>query len=97
MREIGTPVYLAHVLDELAAVAAFRGDAVTAAQLQGAVDHILEERGGTLSPDSTDLRAKARAAVQDRLDREAFDAAYAAGARRSLDQALDDALERIGA
>jgi predicted ATPase/class 3 adenylate cyclase len=92
-RELGAPVYLAHALDELGTVAALRGHAATAARLLGAVDRVLAETGGMLAPDTQELHLLALAAIRERLDESSFEAAQAEGGSKTLDEAVDDALE----
>ena len=92
-RELGTPLYVAHALDELAVVAALNQHAVTAARLLGAVDRILAETGGALAPDTQALEALARAAIRERLNESEFEAAHADGGAKTMDAAVDYALE----
>jgi tetratricopeptide (TPR) repeat protein len=92
-RELGTPLYVAHALDELAVVAALNQDSINAARLLGAVDRILSETGGALAPDTQALQARAVAAIRERLDESEFEAARAEGRAKTLDAAVDCALE----
>jgi predicted ATPase/class 3 adenylate cyclase len=96
-RELRTPVYAAHALDELAVVAALNEQAVTATRLLGAVDRILAETGGALAPDTQELQARALAAIRERLDESAFELAHAEGGEKTLDEAIEYALESVDA
>jgi predicted ATPase len=92
LRELGSRYYATHVLDELAAVLAFSGDATSAAEVMGAVDALLGDTGGSLSPDSKQLRERTLASVRAVLDPEAFDAAHRLGSSRGLETAIDHVL-----
>jgi predicted ATPase/class 3 adenylate cyclase len=92
-RDVRSPVYIAHALDELAVVAALNGHVDTAARLLGAVDRILAETGGTLAPDTLALQARALAAIHHRLDERALEAARSEGGEKTLDEAVEFALE----
>jgi hypothetical protein len=92
-RDLQTPVYIAHALDELAVVAAFTEHGITAARLLGAVDRILAETGGTLAPDTQELHMRALAAIRERLDESEFQRAHAEGAEKDVDAAVTFALD----
>jgi predicted ATPase/class 3 adenylate cyclase len=92
-RELHTPVYVAHALAEMAVVSALTGQVATAARLMGAVDRILADTGGELAPDTRALQERGFAAIRERLDESAFATAHAEGGERTVDEAVELALE----
>ena len=86
---------LAHFLDALAAVAAFRDEAERSATLLGTAEALLEEVGARVhnyyAPDPS-LRERAVAEARAGLGAEAFEEAWGRGRRMSFDRAVEYAL-----
>jgi hypothetical protein len=89
-------VYVASVIDEIAAVVAFQGDAATATRLMGVTDALLRETGGTLSPDALELRTRMTHAVREQLAEVEYKRAQMDGSRtRTLDEAVEYAIATL--
>jgi predicted ATPase len=92
LRELDSPLYVAHVMAELAAVSMLRGEAIIAAEHLGAVDRLLEQTGGNLSPDAEVLRTSTEQMARAALGAEALDAAMSRGGHRESQPAIEHAL-----
>jgi non-specific serine/threonine protein kinase len=93
---LASPVYVASVIDEIAAVLAFQGNAVTATRLLGVTDALLRETGGTLSPDALELRTRLIHVVREQLAEVEYKRAQMDGSRtRTLDEAVEYALAAL--
>ena len=92
-REIGDKMFIVYDLLGLAGVAAEPGeDMRRAAQLAGAAEALRAAIGLTVEPFERGIYERAVAAAQAALGEEAFAAAFAAGQRMTLDEAVAYAL-----
>jgi predicted ATPase len=82
------------VVEDLARIAADRGESERAARLLGAVANLREEAGARALP--FEREALDRIAASARAGAAAFEAAFRAGQALSLDQALDQAEAMVG-
>ena len=88
-REIGDKVFIVYDLIGLAGVAAESGeDMRRAAQLAGAAEALRAAISMTLEPFERSIYERAVAAAQAGLGEEAFSAAFAAGQRMTMDEAV---------
>lgn len=93
-QEIGEQHFLTSSLVGAAGLALHEGDALRAAQLLGAVASALQAIHAVLEPDVMHFHAHTLAAAQAALGAAAFQAAWAAGERWSLDETVRVALAR---
>ena len=96
LKAIGNPLFLPWCLEGLAGVAAARGQWEQAARLCGARDALSERLRFPLPPAHQAGYAHTIATSREALGEEAFEAARAAGAGLSPEQALAEALGATG-
>src|SRR5207253_6697530 len=84
------------LVEDLARIAADRGDAVRAARLLGAAANLREEAGAAPLPLEREILDRLAGTVRASLGVAAFDAAFQAGQALSLSSALDLAETMVG-
>jgi hypothetical protein len=84
---------LPYWIEELAAVAAAKGDAVRAATLWAATDAVFEKRGLALREENRQLRQRFRDEAPEALDRDARERGRAMTLLQAIDYALADDLD----
>ena len=92
-RELGERVAIAEDISRLARTSASAGEAETAARLLSGSRALYEELGASAPSFGTERNEETLAIIRARLDDDAFAAAWEAGAKLSLDQAVALALE----
>jgi len=81
-------VEVAYWIEELAAVAAAKGEALRAAKLWGATDALFERLGLTILEENRQVRERFRDGVQESPDSDSRAEARAQGYAMALDQAV---------
>jgi hypothetical protein len=95
MHELGDHWGISHCLRGLAGVAAAQRQPLHAARLFGATEALLNTTGMRLEPFEQSEHDHHIAVARAQIDEATFEAAWAAGARLSLDQAIDEAQSLI--
>ena len=92
--EISARMMLAYNLSGMAQVLGGEGQAISAAQLQGATKKLLEEMGAPLEPYEQSLYEKTAIALKQALGEKYYQQAFEAGEAMSLEQTINLALRK---
>jgi predicted ATPase/DNA-binding CsgD family transcriptional regulator len=96
MRPLGDPLIVAACLEELGGIAAGEGTPARAARLFGAADALRRQQGAPIRPYRRAEHDRDVAAARAKLNRAAWEAAWADGEHLSLDDAVQCALRSDG-